>query len=351
MNSKNLILTSTLILFFFLFNACTLEGEQICGVWNSNGNHGQMKLEITPWEGKFHAYLLEYQADGKTVKGAKEDKFIFLTDLVFEKDSYKNGKIYTDPNSKDFCNISLKLLDENQLEANYDCNGEAFQEIWTRNGAIPSKSNQIKETPTTEKEASTSKTKSTTSSNKKKPVSEKSSKSLQIKQKQVSTSPQKQGSISKAQQATKKQATFYVVGVSQTVAYGDLQALSTAVEALWNKTYNEDFSAKLSNISDAERMYVVYSDYENPKGKMTITIGYKVNDLSNIPSGLKGVKIPANDYYTSPLSGKASDYEGKGWKQLEEVMGYRKADSADFEVYVFDSNYEVTKADIWIASK
>lgn len=350
MNSKNLILTVTLILFFFLFNACTIEGEQICGIWNSNGNHEQMKLEITPWEGKFHAYLLEYQFNGETIKGAKEDESIFLTDLVFEKDSYKNGKIYIDPNSKDFCNISLKLLDEDQLEANYDCNGETFEEIWTRNGATPSKSNTAKET-ITKKETSTSKTKSTVSSNKNEPVNEKLSKLPQTKQKQASTSTQKQSPVSKAQEETKKQATFYVAGVSQTVAYQNVNALSTAVEALWNKTYNEDFSAKLSNILDAERMYVVYSDYENPKGKMTITIGYKVKDLSNIPSGLKGIKIPANDYYTSPLSGKASDYEGEEWKQLEEMMAHRKADSADFEVYEFDGNYEVTKAEMWIAAK
>ena len=98
-------------------------------------------------------------------------------------------------------------------------------------------------------------------------------------------------------------------------------------------------------------MYLVYSAYDQPKGKMMITIGYKVKDLTNIPTGLKGVNIPSNEYYVYPLSGKASDYEGEGRKQLEEMMAYRKTDSADFEVYKFDANYEVTKAEMWIATK
>ena len=84
---------------------------------------------------------------------------------------------------------------------------------------------------------------------------------------------------------------------------------------------------------------------------MTITLGYKVKDLSNIPSGLKGVKIPSNEFLVYPMAGDKSDYEGDGWEQLGELMMYRKANSADFEVYTFGSSYNVKKAEMWIATK
>ena len=100
-----------------------------------------------------------------------------------------------------------------------------------------------------------------------------------------------------------------------------------------------------------ENMYLTYSDYENPAGKMTLTLGYKVKDLSNVPTGLKGVKVPANEYYVYELSGESSDYSAEMMKQWEEVAMYRKASSVDFEKYKFDRNYEIVEASIWIASK
>jgi len=127
--------------------------------------------------------------------------------------------------------------------------------------------------------------------------------------------------------------------------------MEKSIETLWTKAYDDDFSGNLKNIIEANNMYVSYSDYDKPKGNMTITLGYKVKDLSNIPSTLKGVTIPSNEYLVYPMSGDKSDYEGEGWDQLGELMMYRKADSADFEVYTFDNNYNVKNAVMWIATK
>ena len=77
----------------------------------------------------------------------------------------------------------------------------------------------------------------------------------------------------------------------------------------------------------------------------------KVKILSNVPSGLGGVKIPSNEYLVYPMTGDKSDYEGEGWDQLHELMQYRNAESADFEVYTFDDSYEITQAEMWIATK
>lgn len=150
---------------------------------------------------------------------------------------------------------------------------------------------------------------------------------------------------------TRKQSTLYIVGIQEQVEYDNYKALEKAVEALWTNAYNDDFSTKLTNILDANQVYVSYSNYDRPKGTMTITLGYKVKDSSNIPAGLIEVKIPSNDYLVYPLSGDKSDFQGEGWEQLGELMMYRKAGSVDFEVYALDSNYEVEEAELWVATK
>ena len=339
------------ILFVFSLNSCSIEGEDVCGIWNAKGHYGEMKLEITPWKGKFHAYLLEHKTTAGTIKGGKEEEFIFLTDLVFKDTVYQNGKIYLGQNSEQSCAISLRLIDANQLRVIYNCDGALSEEVWTRDGFIPSKTE--KKVIQTEKGLNVDEKENNI------PISKPSMNadsnegiSTAIKNGTENRSVKKQEATYTEQEGeTKPQATFYVIGIHKALAYDDMNMLSKAVESLWNKIYNEDFSGKLKNIVDQQSMYVVYSEYDNPKGKMTITIGYKVKNLSKIPSGLKGVKVPSNDYYVYPLSGETTDYEGEGWKQMEGLVAYRERDSADFEVYTLDKNYEVTKAEMWIAAK
>jgi len=335
-----------LIGFTLLFSSsCTIEGEEICGIWNANGDYGEMQIEITPWKGKFLGYLLAYKNDSKSIKGNKKDESIFITDLALKDGKYQNGKIYLDPNSKSYCGLSLTLIDKHQLKAVYDCDGQISEEIWYRKGYnVPQKSAQ-KPSPV---EDATKKTVEPVIPIEKKKVVHADSKTKISTPSPIKTTkptaPQIEGD-------TKKQSTFYIIGIQEIVKYEDNKAMEKALESLWTKAYNDDFSTKLKNMVATNNMYVSYSNYDKPKGKMTITLGYKVKDLSSIPQDLKGVKIPTNDYLVYPLSGEKSDFEGEGWEQLSELIMYRDANSADFEVYTFDDNLEVKKGEIWIAIK
>ena len=84
---------------------------------------------------------------------------------------------------------------------------------------------------------------------------------------------------------------------------------------------------------------------------MTMTLGYQVKDLSDIPSKLKGVSIPANEFLVYPIKGDQSDYDSDRWEQWEQALMRRKAESVDFEMYTFGSNYEIEKAALWIATQ
>ena len=72
-------------------------------------------------------------------------------------------------------------------------------------------------------------------------------------------------------------ATFYVLGYSTTASYSSMKQLNAAAKRLGTRLYNRDFSGRLGrNIINKRKVYTVYSGYDNPKGRMTITLGYKV---------------------------------------------------------------------------
>ena len=335
----NLVLSISIL----SFSSCSIKGEEICGIWNTNTGSGNMQVEITPWKGHFLGYLLEYHDGKEKIRGSKEEDFIFITDLEFQNNKYQNGKIYLNPNSEVYCGLTLELLNENQVKAIYTCEGHISEEIWYRKGAEDA--GKMTQIPATGK-----------SESRREGAKDAKEKSVLVRNEvgEPRNSPrvkQKATAGSKIERETKKQSTFFVIGIQQVVPYDDFKAIEKASEALWAKAYQEDFSEKLKNIIAPNRMYVSYSSYDQPKGKMTITLGYKVKDLSTIPSGLQGVSILSNEYLVYPLSGDKSDFTGEGWEQLDELMKYRKANSADFEVYTFDDDYNIKKGELWMATK
>jgi len=345
MKLKILLSNILLLVTFFSFSSCTIAGEEVCGVWIADGDFGKMKIEITPWEGKFHGYLLAYKNGDEVILGKKEEEFIFLTDLTFESNNYQNGKIYFDTKSNEYCNVTLQLHNENQLEVFYDCKEQTYVETWTREGheaIVLKKSDLNKETI---------RVKDKTSSTIPKP----NLAPTVVKNKAV-TAPLKKEVIKEKEEVlledeTKKESSFFVAGVQKQVGYNDFSEIDVVMDNLWKEATSDDLYNAIPNISDSKDMYLVYSNYDQPKGRMTITIGYKVKDLSSVNGEILGVKVPNNDYLVYPLSGSTSDYEGEGWKEIEELMQYRKSESADFEVYSFNSSYEVTNVVLWIATK
>lgn len=340
MKFSRIFLFSILFTWMLSLSSCSIAGEKICGTWHVDSDGVTMKVEITPWEGKFHGYLLNYDDGTTSIVGAKEEEYIFLTDLVFQDDKYEGGKIYIDQKEENACDISIVLVDDNHLKASYTCGKDTFEETWVRDGFQSTMKKKEIVIANTEKEEPTN-----TDSQ------EKEEKTDSPAPKEDESDPTNTSSEKDWGQKLTTHSGFYVIGIAQTVSYTDVEAMTKAVEGLWTKAYNDDFSNKLKYVVEVDRMYLVYSAYDKPKGKMTLTLGYKVKSISGIPNGLTGVSVPENDYLKYTLSGDASDYEGEGWDQLEELMMYRKDNTVDFEVYTFDSDYEVTNAEMWIGTK
>lgn len=125
-----------LILLAFFISSCAIEGEEISGVWYTNGDLGPMKIEIVPSKGKFVGYLLEYQKDGKFITLDDDKKELIINGLVFKEDKYLNGKFLRNPKGKASCNLKMTYYTENKrsMKAAHTCNSVNRLEMFERSG-------------------------------------------------------------------------------------------------------------------------------------------------------------------------------------------------------------------------
>lgn len=330
--TKNILsMNMALLSILFFVTSCTIQGEQICGTWYSNGELGKMKIEITPWKGKFYGYLMEYEEDGKMVKGAKTEDHIILTGLVFKEGQYINGIFYADDEGKETCGTTINLTSVDTMSIEYNCSGEVYHEIWTKNTYPILK----------EKKGITSESNVTNIQT----LSHNADKPSKI----ISATSGQDKLIQKDR--TTPHASFFVIGYKEIVSYTNDEIIQSTINDLWTKVYNEDFSSLIQDRIVDEKMYVIYSDYDNPKGSMSITLGYNVQHLTSIPDNLSGVNIPSSTYFTFPLKGTSSDYSQQIISKWDNAIMSRSPQSIDFEEYSFDANYNVTEGKLWIGAK
>ncbi|BDS15306.1 GyrI-like domain-containing protein [Aureispira anguillae] len=147
---------------------------------------------------------------------------------------------------------------------------------------------------------------------------------------------------------TQKQNSFTIVGLQDRTKHGDEKAMNQCIGALWEAFFQKNYAKHIYDIIDYDKIYVSYTNYTEEE--VTITLGYRTKSGTefNRKKNLKSSLIPTNDYYHLEIDGASTDYSGKDWAVLDEVMAYRAATSADFEVYTFDEKYNITKAYLWI---
>jgi predicted transcriptional regulator YdeE len=119
------------------------------------------------------------------------------------------------------------------------------------------------------------------------------------------------------------------------------------------QTFYNDVLIGIPN-REGNHILAVYTDYETDEyGLYTYFIGAKVKDLSFIPEGLVGRKIPSGRYAIIPSAkGKIHDIVIQAWQSIWQDNELKKirAYSADFEFYDerFLDSYNA-QIDIYIA--
>jgi len=127
-----------------------------------------------------------------------------------------------------------------------------------------------------------------------------------------------------------------IVGISRVTA-NDVAAIE--IGELWQSFMNTPIKEQLSQ-SDDQDIFAVYSDYEsNENGKYKITIGYRVNETAELPSGLSAVNIPAGNYQKYQANSTKPEDIVNAWQEVwqAERVDLPRNFVADFEVYHGDT--------------
>ncbi len=125
--------------------------------------------------------------------------------------------------------------------------------------------------------------------------------------------------------------TFNIIGIEARTTNENDQSRQD-ISSLWKRFYSEKIANLISN-KTSDEITALYTDYEQDFTKpYTIVIGFKVENLDNIPSGLTGRKIAAANYAVFTVNGKLPDELINMWKSIWN-SSIPRAYTSDFEVY------------------
>lgn len=148
-----------------------------------------------------------------------------------------------------------------------------------------------------------------------------------------------------------KKTPFYIVGIAVRTTNENMQA-ATDIPALWNTFMTEGIAGKIPN-KTGEELYCVYTEYELDHTKpYTTVLGCAVQDLSEIPEGMKGLEIAGGEYKQFTAAGNMKDHiVYNEWVKIWD-SGISRAYTTDFEVYGEKAqNPENAEVPIYIALK
>lgn len=139
---------------------------------------------------------------------------------------------------------------------------------------------------------------------------------------------------------------LYILGFSLKTSFTNDQ-VEKDVEKLW-KYFEEDFDAQLFHSRADDKMYMVMFNYEeNESGNFEILLGYNVkNPHSKLKSKYASAKIPKGKYFHKIIDGTSEEDVAEAWNEIF-TSEIKRSFEHDFEVYSFDSDFEINKVEIF----
>ena len=114
-----------------LISSCSVEGDEISGIWFTNGELGKMKIEVSSSNGTFVGHLIEQEVSGKLVSGNNE---LIFKGLRFKDNKYLGGSFMKSTKGNNPCGLKLAFNTEKMasMKAAYNCSGDNRLEYWYR---------------------------------------------------------------------------------------------------------------------------------------------------------------------------------------------------------------------------
>ena len=147
----------------------------------------------------------------------------------------------------------------------------------------------------------------------------------------------------------KKSETFHIIGIDTRTSNQEGKA-GQDIPALWNRFLSQNLMEKIPNKIGAE-IFCIYTEYEGDHNlPYTALLGCKVDNLDNVPEGMRGMTFTAQklEKYTA----KGNLQQGAVWQKWLEIWEEQldRTYSFDFEVYGEKAqNPEAAEVDIYIS--
>ncbi|HKG05878.1 MAG TPA: GyrI-like domain-containing protein [Pedobacter sp.] len=124
----------------------------------------------------------------------------------------------------------------------------------------------------------------------------------------------------------------YVIGIAIRTTNENGQS-STDIPALWARFFTENISVQIPN-KLGDNLYCIYTEYELDHTKpYTTVLGCRVENLSQIPEGFKGITIAGGSYAPFVAKGKLSDnIVFEEWLKIWST-DLPRSYTTDFEIY------------------
>lgn len=141
-----------------------------------------------------------------------------------------------------------------------------------------------------------------------------------------------------------------IVGIAVRTTNENNQAMQD-IGQLWQRLMSENIPAQISNrLSDD--IYSLYFDYESDHtGPYTNMLGFLVDSLDNIPTGLIGKEVPAQKMQVFTAKGKVPMSIYTTWQQIWADESLNRAFAIDYEIMTEKSQGENAEVDIFISVK
>lgn len=145
---------------------------------------------------------------------------------------------------------------------------------------------------------------------------------------------------------------FLVVGLSARTTNAAEAGPDGVISKLWRQFSRGEIPAQELALHESGEILATYTDYERDEhGPYTVTVGYRVTTLDDIPEGLSGAIVPAQIFARVVVEGDPSQAIPEAWEQIWRVFAgepYRRQFAGEVEVYAKDPVTGASTAEILV---
>lgn len=132
---------------------------------------------------------------------------------------------------------------------------------------------------------------------------------------------------------------MYIVGWEvRTTNRDEIDPARAKIPGLWKRAIEEELAGQIAEAKERGVMVCAYTRYlSDDQGPYSAIVGVEVPDLENVPKGMTGITVLAQEYVVFPVDGEIPQAVVGGWsavwKYFSRTTELSRAFTTDFERY------------------